>query len=59
VITGRRGTGRAAVLWLTLKLEERLSSKRLWRRQAMLNQEQWMEGTHRLLLPVSKMTLKR
>lgn len=24
----------------------------------MLNQEQWMEGTHRLLEPVSKMTEK-
>jgi hypothetical protein len=30
----------------------------LWRRHAMLNKAHWVEGTHRLEEPVSKMTEK-
>ena len=44
---------------LTLKVEDLASSYLLCKRHAILNQEQWIEGTHRLLLPVSKITLKR
>jgi hypothetical protein len=40
----------------TLCVDDLLPSYLLCRRHAMLNQEQWMLGTHRLLLPVSKMT---
>jgi hypothetical protein len=40
----------------TLCVEDLLPSYLLCSLHAMLNQEQWMLGTHRLLLPVSKMT---
>jgi hypothetical protein len=40
----------------TLCVDDLAPSYLLCRRHAMLNQEQWMLGTHRLLLPVSKMT---